>query len=109
MTQIRPIPSLAMLPFQEADQGFGSLNLGLTSEKCIRPGDRVRVFDPILWNGRDCACGCRNDCFRKPATVLRVYRYPNDGRMVADVRFDHRPERISHGHFVTWIDHLEAR
>jgi hypothetical protein len=62
----------------------------------VRCGDRVIVFDPNLWNGVDCSCGCQNDCFRKPATVLRVYRYPDDGRWVADVKFDHRGESTAH-------------
>ncbi len=69
----------------------------------ILKGDRVIVFDPILWAGKDLG---DNSQYWKPATVLKVYR--DNGRWttgdwVVDVVFDHRPAQISHGHFTTFI------
>ena len=68
----------------------------------FKPCDRVIVFDPILWKGRDCDCCPDNGCFRKPATVHAVYTY--DGDPVADVVFDHRG--LSKSHFLSGITAL---
>jgi hypothetical protein len=41
----------------------------------------------------------------KPATVVKFYASP-DGFPLIDVRFDHRPDTISHGHFAWAIQEL---
>lgn len=63
----------------------------------LQTNDRVICFDPLLWNqnGGDCRCGCLNDCFCKPATVVCVYQH-TDGRLAADLNFDHRGESKAH-------------
>lgn len=41
----------------------------------------------------------------RPATIVK-YRYDSFGRKLADVIFDHRPEDVSHGHFVDGITYI---
>jgi hypothetical protein len=61
----------------------------------FRVGDRVQVFDAVLFkNDRDTPLSQTV----RPATVL-VCRYDQYGRELIDVRFDHRG--ISHGHFAS--------
>lgn len=76
----------------------------------ITVGSRVLAFDPALY--RDDESTPINYSVR-PATVLRRYGilrrvgqygekygpYPD----VVDLRFDHRPERESHGHFTNYL------
>ena len=61
----------------------------------LTQGDRVVWFDYRLWGPRDIG---NNDHCRKPATVIRAYTN-DDGDPAVDPQFDHRPGRISHGHF----------
>jgi len=66
-------------------------------------GDRVLVFDGLLWKGKDVG---DNEQFWKPATILKVYRYGKSWwsrDWVADVKFDHRPDRVSTAHFCRTI------
>jgi hypothetical protein len=70
----------------------------------FRRGDRVRVFDHLLWNGKDCTCCPDNGCYRKPATVRDV-RLTVDG-WVVDVEFDHRHGGVSRGHFARGVESL---
>src|SRR3972149_10028441 len=62
----------------------------------LRKGDRVRVFDNELWAGRDVG---NNSQFYMPATIEWVHE-DRDGAPMVDVRFDHRPENVSYGHFL---------
>lgn len=66
--------------------------------------DRLLVFDPRLWNGRDQG---DNSQFWKPATVLRRWR-DDGGRDLIDVRFDH-DGRESRGHFLDGAKSLSGR
>lgn len=81
-------------------------------DKEIMPGDRVLVFDYLLF---------KNDISTplsvtmKPATVIcrygmwsgwyenERYCYPD----LVDVKFDHRPELISHGHFTSGVKRIK--
>lgn len=77
--------------------------------KQIMPGSRVKVFDHRLFI----------DDVRTPlgytmrkATVISRYgcegtfgRYPD----LIDVRFDYRPDEISHGHFTEMVEMIEDR
>ena len=68
----------------------------------LRRGDRVIAFDAIAYvaaGSRDCSCCPDNGCFRKPATVERIH-WDAEGRTLVDLRFDARPDRISHSHFI---------
>jgi hypothetical protein len=73
----------------------------------LQIGDVAIVFDSKLWGGRDNREG--NSWYYKEATVLSVYRTPNDpmrfsyGDVVADVRF-HHDGRVSKGHFVDMMN-----
>jgi hypothetical protein len=70
--------------------------------KHVAVGDRVVVFDYVLYlkaGGRDIG---DNSQFWKEATVVAVYWYHGQD-LVADVRFDHRPDKISKAHFVWGI------
>lgn len=71
----------------------------------IRIGDHVLVFDGLLWKGRDIG---DNSQFWKPATILDVYRYGScwTGEWVADVKFDHRPDKVSQAHFCKTLRRL---
>lgn len=64
----------------------------------VQRGTRLIVFDSISWGGHDKG---DNECFWKPATVECVYQLPGLRELVVDVRFDHRPEPISEGHFLS--------
>ena len=82
--------------------------------KDIMPGSRVMVFDPLLF--RDDVSTPLSVTVRS-ALVERRYgyrvtefcgesvdwRYPD----CVDVRFDHRPDRISHGHFTDGVRAIE--
>ena len=74
----------------------------MSASRAFWPGTRVRVGDPRLYiNDRVTPCSFTN----RPATVVCWYgkrssynpdwTYPS----LIDVRFDHRPDDISHGHF----------
>ncbi len=69
------------------------------------PGTRVIVFDPLLYVDD---VKTPLNVTRKPATVVcwhgtynkdPIWIYENQ----IDVRFDHRPERVSNGHFVECV------
>lgn len=77
----------------------------------LMPGDRVIVFDNLLY---------RNDLITPPtythrsATIIKRYGQRADFYPISklwlgpypdmiDVVFDHRPDRISHGHFTKWV------
>lgn len=62
----------------------------------IQVGDRVRCFDAYSWNGRDRG---DNSQFFRLATVIAVRAGWGDTDTLYDVRFDHRSDRISHGHY----------
>lgn len=68
------------------------------------PGTRVRVFDPRLYVD-DVKTPISHTM--RPATVVRWYGYTskNFGRYpeLIDVRFDHRPDTISRGHFTEFL------
>jgi hypothetical protein len=78
----------------------------------IFPTDRVIVFDGWLWSSQKKPA---NQCFL-PATVVCRYGYKykvpdNSGRIwtyedCVDVIFDHRPERVSKGHFTSGVRKL---
>ena len=74
----------------------------LSWRRLYEEGSQALVFDPLLWKGKDVG---DNSQFWKPATILKVYRY-HDGRWVANVRFDHRPERESIAHFLSGMKPL---
>jgi len=76
----------------------------------IMPGDRVKVFDYSLFE--DDIKTPLAVTF-KPATVVCRYGKKTDGISgngpwlypdLVDVQFDHRPERISHGHFTNGVE-----
>lgn len=65
----------------------------------LLPGSRVTIFDPLLF---------KDDISTppfitiKPATVVRRYGFKNKHGVYPDcidVVFDHRPGKVSHGHF----------
>lgn len=74
----------------------------------IGVGSRVLVFDPTLYQND---ISTPLECTMRPATVQRygilqhtcgsavLGPYPD----VVDVRFDHRPERVSHSHFTNYL------
>lgn len=84
--------------------------------KGLLPGTRVKVFDHVLYkNDKDTPL----DTTVRDATVVLHYGsletiynssltilgpYPS----CVDVIFDHRPERVSHGHFTCGITLLET-
>lgn len=71
-------------------------------------GTRIKAFDSILYI----------DDFKTPlsktmksATVIKWYGKRNDNPVwnyqnLVDIRFDHRTERISHGHFVDCVEKI---
>jgi len=69
------------------------------------PGTRVKVFDPFLFKDDK---KTPLSVTMKPGTVTRWYgyRHPERGpyENLIDVRFDHRPDDISHGHFVNFAE-----
>ncbi len=72
------------------------------------PGDRVLVFDASLY--KDDVLTPSNQTF-KPATVTCHYgclcpRYDRYSSLI-DVLFDHKPKRISKGHFAEHVSYLE--
>jgi len=60
------------------------------------PGTRVEVFDSSLFV--DDTKTPPSHTIR-PATVIRQYIVEHWNEHCVDVRFDHRPDDISHGHF----------
>jgi len=70
----------------------------------IMPGDRVMMFDNTLWID-DKKTPLSHTV--RPATIIRRYgkRDPKFGIYpdLIDVRFDHRPDKISKGHFISCI------
>jgi hypothetical protein len=73
----------------------------------LKEGDRVIVFDAQLWHEPEASA---LDAY-KPATIVRRYsetskhsgyHYPD----LIDVVFDHRPEKVSKGHFTTGVEKL---
>lgn len=79
------------------------------------PGSRVKVFDPWLY--RDDRSTPISETV-KPATVVCRYgskttdpesgltrHYPD----LVDVLFDHRPERVSRGHFTSGVELIEGQ
>ena len=68
----------------------------------INIGDKVIVFDALLWNGKDVG---DNSQFFKPATIVSLYtrdkKYSKKQELLADVNFEHRG--LSKGHFVDSI------
>ncbi len=71
------------------------------------PGTRLMVFDASLFKD-DITTPL--SMTMKPATVTCWYGYRDKqfgiyGNMV-DVIFDHRPERVSHGHFIWAVKSL---
>jgi hypothetical protein len=78
------------------------------SDDKIKIGDRVSVFDPVLWGGTDSG---DNSQFFKAARVMKVYFYRSTiyagGDWVVDVLFDHRPQSISKAHFTRFITKVE--
>lgn len=72
------------------------------------PDDRVLVFDPLFYDVKT-----PSSITMKPATIVCRYGikepknkfHPADWiyEDLIDVRFDHRPERISYGHFTSGI------
>jgi hypothetical protein len=78
-------------------------------EIIVGPESRVDVFDPSLFID-DVTTPCTKTI--RPATVIRRYMHPACGlpenvepqeEDCVDVRFDHRQEQISHGHFTYGI------
>lgn len=78
----------------------------------IMPGCRVLVFDSTLFKDDK---STPLSFTERPATVIQRYGkleydygdfslgpYPD----LLDVSFDHRPTRISHGHFTDGVKHL---
>jgi len=69
----------------------------------ILPGSRVTIFDPLLFKDD---LSTPPSITIKPATVVRRYGFRsihNPERIYPDcidVVFDHRPGKVSHGHFV---------
>lgn len=62
---------------------------------------RREVFDATMWelHGNDCKKHPDNDCFFRPATIVREYK-DKYGRDIIDVKFDgDNPKYISKGHF----------
>lgn len=81
----------------------------MTREELFLPGDRVIVFDPLLFKDD---VSTPLSFTRRPATVIRHYGYkyvlPFDPEpcvypSCVDVVFDHRQERESHGHFASGV------
>lgn len=63
----------------------------------LKVGDRRRFFDNIAWQPvGDQPDG--NEQFWRPATIVRLYSEPGYP-LLADIRFDHEPERVSEAHF----------
>lgn len=83
--------------------------------KVFLPGDRVLAYDSSLFKD-DKSTPCLD--LTRPATVvcwygcpIRKYSddlilgpYPN----LVDVIFDHKPDRVSHGHFGDGVETLET-
>ena len=70
----------------------------------FKPGDRVIVFDPTLWE--DDKRTPLSVTF-KPATIIRCYAHRSKGApIVADVIFDH-DRRLSKAHFIAEIRRIE--
>jgi hypothetical protein len=80
----------------------------------ILPGSRVMVFDHLLYkNDKDTPLSVTV----KPATVIQRYGrletfYPISETVLGpypdliDVRFDHRPDQVSHGHFAEHVKEI---
>lgn len=71
------------------------------------PGTRLLVFDSSLFKDD---IQTPSSITMKPATVVCWYGYKSERFGIypnlVDVLFDHRPERISHGHFVQATEKL---
>ena|ERR1035437_205080 len=83
--------------------------------RVFKPGDRVLVYDASLFKD-DVSTPCLE--LERPATVVCWYgevekHYPiNDFTLgpyesLVDVVFDHRPNKISRGHFGDGVEKLE--
>ncbi len=74
----------------------------------ILPGTRVRVFDYTLFKDDK---STPLSMTVKPGIVVKRYGYKNSFGWIypdlVDIKFDHRPERISKGHFTDRIKILE--
>lgn len=69
----------------------------------VQRGTRLVAFDSEAWSGQERGYRDRsdNECFWRPATVECFYQeHGTFGTLMVDVRFDHRPESISRGHFL---------
>jgi len=76
----------------------------------IQHGDRVLVYDsrdfindkvtPVSMLMRPATVVCRYGCKTRYSGMDEDCVYPD----LVDVLFDHRPERISHGHFTEGVD-----
>lgn len=69
----------------------------------MKINDRARFFDPIAWGGKDVG---DNDQFFLPAIVVRVWDRGNPNEELVDLKFDHRPDQISRGHFTDRIKEI---
>ena len=70
----------------------------------IKKGSRMLVFDHLLYeNDRSTPLSVT----MKPAAVVRIYT-KRDGRKVVDVIFDHRPTKVSCGHFANVNERIEV-
>lgn len=76
----------------------------MDDERSFYPGDRVMVFDSLLFED-DVSTPLSYTV--RPATVVRHYGmrtrygiYPS----CIDVVFDHRRDRVSHGHFTSCVE-----
>lgn len=74
----------------------------------LSPGTRVKVFDHLLFKDD---VSTPLSVTVKPATIVKgPYKYTSclDEREhkeeVVDVLFDHRPDRISRAHFVSYVE-----
>jgi hypothetical protein len=85
---------------------FQSICRLITNKKqnCIKPNMRVKVFDPCLYKDDKTTPLSVTVC---PATVTRCYKKRVKAFNIKeplyddliDVLFDHKPDRILHGHF----------
>lgn len=66
------------------------------SDQVLLPGDRVKVFDPLLYKDDVSTPLSRT---MRPATIVKRYGLSRDYPDLLDVEFDHRPGVISRAHF----------
>ena len=60
-------------------------------------GIRLKIFDNTLYIDDKTT---PLSVTMKPATIQKVYFDKIHGRLLADVIFDHRPDKVSKGHFI---------